>query len=649
MRYLVTSALPYIHGIPHLGNFIGSIFPADVMARFLRLKGESVLFICGSDMHGSPLEVAAFKAGRDVREMAYENHKKIKKLMKDWLISVDFWGSTDSEENKEVTYDIFKSLDEKGYIKEETIVMPRCKSCGRYLADRWIEGKCPRCGGLARGDQCDDCGAILTPQELIEPYCVYCGSKNIEFVTVRQLVFDLPALQKEIEKFYEERKDSWPEYVRKTTEWYLFREGLKPRSITRYLNFGFHVPKKGYEDQVFYVWFDAPVGYIGITREWAHSIGEPEEWKKWWKQPLASDVFYIQYMGKDNVFFHAILFPAMLIGSDDWKLVDMISASQFLTAKGVKFSKSRGVGLNLESAKELLPVEYWRYVLAALWPENKDTEFSWEILVEKINKELVDNISNFIYRSLSLASRKSIDLGVELGEEASKEVEKVREFARRIEEAYMSFMGFARVVKIVNELAAEGNAWLNRREPWKEEDPSETLVVALYYVKVLALSLLPILPKTMRKVLEVLGVSESWEEVEQIRVNRVGRPFKLFRRIEEKEVEEWKKRFSPAKEEEKEVTIEDVLALNLMTGRVVHVQEISGSDRWLLIIEGPNRTYRAAPKIKNKYSANDLKDLVVVFIPTEKKEVDGIEVNAEILMAGDSLIVADRNVVGRVR
>ncbi len=651
MRYLVTSALPYIHGIPHLGNFVGSIFPADVMARFLRLKGEEVLFICGSDMHGSPLEVAAFKAGRDVRDMAYENHERIKKLMEDWLVSVDYWGHTDSKENKEITYEVFRKLDERGYIKEEEVIMPRCRSCGRILADRWIEGTCPYCGGLARGDQCDDCGAILTPDQLINPHCVYCGSNDIEFTPIKQLVLDLPALEEELKRFYEERKDLWPEYVRQTTEWYLYKEGLKPRSISRYLNFGFPVPKEGFEDQVLYVWFDAPIGYIGITYQWAKSVSDPGAWKRWWKLPLASDVFYVQYMGKDNVFFHSIFFPAMLIGSNDWKLVDVIAASQYLTAKGVKFSKSRGVGLNLETAKELLPVEYWRYVLAALFPARKDTEFSWEIFVEKINKELVDNISNFIYRTISLSHRKGIDLNVPLGDEEEREVAKVREYAKKIEEAYMGFLGFNKVVSLVNQLASEGNAWLNQREPWKEEDPSRTLVVALYYVKVIALSLYPVLPVTMKRVLDLLGVSLSWEEVEKVRVNRVDRPFKLFRRITEEEVEKWKEMFS-SEEKKPTVSIDVVLNAKMMTGIVRHVQEIGGSEeRWLLVIEGPDgNTYRAAPPIRKKYSPEDLKGRSILFVPLDKKQVvSGVEVNAAIPLAGDSVIVADKNVTGRVR
>ena len=643
MRYLVTSALPYIDGVPHLGNLVGSILPADIMARFLRMKGEDVLFICGSDMHGSPMEVYAFKQGRDVKELAYEMHERIKKAVEAFDISVDHWGHTDTEENRETTYEIFWGLWKNGYIKEEEIILPYCEGHKGFLADRWIEGTCPYCGGHARGDQCDDCGAVLTPDQLINPRCVYCGSTDITFKKTKQLLLDLPALREELVKFYEERKHLWPEIARKETEKYLYQIGLRPRSITRHLRFGFPVPLKGYEDQVFYVWFDAPIGYISITKEWAKKIGDPDAWKRYWRDP---DTFIVHYIGKDNIFFHTIFWPAMLIGSNGWTLPMVIASAHYLMAKGTKFSKSRGKGINMENALEILPPDYWRYVLAALFPARRDTEFSWEVLREKVNKELADTIGNFIHRTLTLAHRRFGE-GIgkpDLEEEERREMEKIRDLLREAERRYMEFVGFADVVRVALRLASEGNAWLNRREPWRDSDEERvrrTLYVALHYVKALALTLYPIIPRSMENVLDWLGVPASWEEGFKEGVPRISRPTVLFRKVTDAEIEEWKRRFG---EEKRTVSVKDVERVGMMVGEIRHVQEISGEDeRWLLVIKGPDgNTYRAAPKIRRQYRPEDLQGKNVLFFPLDEKEVvGGVEVNAWVPTAEGRIVSAE--------
>ena len=658
VRYLITSALPYIQGVPHLGNFVGSIFPADVQARFLRLKGEKVIYICGSDMHGSPLEVQAFKLGRDVKEMAYENHERIKRAVEAMEISTDFWGWTDSEENKETTYEIFWDLWNNGYIKEEEIVMPKCNDCGHWLADRWIEGTCPYCGGLARGDQCDDCGAILDPTEIINPHCKYCGSTNITFERTKQLVFDLPALAEDLKKFYEERKDKWPENAKKTTEHYLYREGLKPRSISRFLNFGFPIPLKGYEGQVFYVWFDAPIGYIGITKQWAKNVAkDPDAWKEWW---FGKDTVLVHYIGKDNIFFHTLFWPGMLIGTrKGWVLPEIIASAEFLKARGVKFSKSRGVGLNIENALELLPADYWRYVLAALFPARKDTEFSWDTLQEKVNKELVETIANFVHRTLTLAHRYfGEDIGTPtLNEEEEEWLEKLDKLVDEAEQHYWKWLGFQDVVKTALRIASEGNAWLNYREPWREhkEDPGKarrTLYVALHYVKALAVVLAPITPAYSEKVLSWLGEEEySWNTAKERGIRRISKPEIIFRKISDEQLEEWKKRFAAKMKEKITVKFDEFARVGLMTGQIRHVQEIAGSPkRWLLVIEGPDgKEYRAAPEIREHYTADQLKGKVVLFFPMDKEIIGGVEVNAYMPTADGAIITDDKQLTGKVR
>ncbi|HIQ10196.1 MAG TPA: hypothetical protein EYH23_01630, partial [Euryarchaeota archaeon] len=487
-------------------------------------------------------------------------------------------------------------------------------------------------------------------------HCKYCGSEDITFGEAKQLVFDLPALTGELKKFYEERKDLWPENAKKTTEHYLYREGLKPRPISRFLNFGFPIPLKGYDGQVFYVWFDAPIGYIGITKQWAKHRNRPEEWERWWKDP---ETVIVHYIGKDNIFFHTIFWPGMLLGTKKgWTLPKIIASVEFLKAKGVKFSKSRGVGLNIENALEILPPDCWRYTLAAVFPARKDTEFSWDVLREKVNKELVETVANFVHRTLTLAHRYfGEDMGTpELTEEEEKKMKELEKLVDRAEEQYWKWLGFQDVVKTALRIASEGNAWLNHREPWKEHrtDPERarrTVYVALHYVKALAVVLAPITPAYSSKVLSWLGEEEySWNTAKERGIRRVSRPEIIFRKISDEQIEGWKRRFEPKSDEKKTIKLENFARVGLLVGRVRHVQEIAGcAKKWLLVIEGPNgRSYRAAPEIRDHYTAEQLKGKAVLFFPTDKQEVCGVEINAYVPTADGSVITADRNATGRV-
>ncbi|MFB6216226.1 MAG: methionine--tRNA ligase, partial [Candidatus Aenigmatarchaeota archaeon] len=303
-KVLVTSALPYIHGMPHLGNIIGSVLPADVYSRFQRLKGKDVLYICASDSHGTMYEIEAEERGIETEEFVYSQHERVQELFDLLNLNFSYYGITDSKENREVTYRIFEGLDKNGYVDEKTIELPYCMNCERFLADRWIEGECPHCGGLARGDQCDDCGKLLKPEEIVDPYCVHCGEERIEFRESDHLFFQLQDFEGWLKDWTGGRCKT--KVTRNQTNSWL-RKGLEERCITRDSDWGFPVPKEGYEDKVFYVWFDAPIGYIGATVSWAEENGE--DWEDWW---MDDDVKYVQFLGKDNIIFHTIIFPAML-------------------------------------------------------------------------------------------------------------------------------------------------------------------------------------------------------------------------------------------------------------------------------------------------------------------------------------------------
>ena len=360
MRKLITSALPYIHGTPHLGNIVGSVLPADLYARFCRLRGENILYICGSDSHGTMFEVFAKKNKTTPRELAFTNHEKVKDIFKKFELGFDYYGITDSETNEGLTQHIFKKLDENGYIIEEEVENAYCEKCSRFLPDRWVEGKCPFCGGLARGDQCDDCGKLITTQEIINPLCVFCKGK-ISFKKTKHLFLDLPKFDLELQDFIEKSK-GWSKLAKKESLGFL-KQGLKPRAITRDATWGFKIPKEGYENKVFYVWFDAPIGYLAFTKEYCNNN---KEFEKWWKN---RDTELVQFMAKDNTIFHSIIFPAMLKGcKENWKLVDRLISCGWLRTEDIKFSKSRGKGLTTEEALKKYPADYWRFALISLYP-----------------------------------------------------------------------------------------------------------------------------------------------------------------------------------------------------------------------------------------------------------------------------------------
>jgi len=611
LKYIITSALPYVHGIIHLGNFVSSILPADITGKFLKLKGEKCLVICGSDMHGAPGELAAIKQGISPKEYMLKQHELTKEIIEKLECTFDHYGHTDTEENKEIVYLIFDKLLENGYIIEGETIVSYCNNCKRYIPDRYVEGKCPKCGGLARGDQCDDCGQILDPQDLIDPYCVLCKKHDIEFRKVKQLLIDIPKLEKELREFYGENHKNWSKIAQYETKRLL--NELKPRSITRHLTYGFRVPLKGYENQVFYVWFDAPIGYIGIT-------AEKFDWKEWW---LDKDTFIVHFIGPDNIYFHTILWPAILIGSKlGFTLPKIISATRYLKAKDVKFSKSRGKGLNCLNALEYFHPDYIRYYLAKIWNDESDMIFSLHDFYESVNKELINNIANFILRVTKLAKKKLEGKLNPPEEEFKREIDN---YAKKLDELYYSFTKFKEIIKTLNELAQLGNKYLNETEPWKKENPIKELSNANYIVTVLIFYLYPICPSIKevakwygKEVKDIIGSTEI-----------VGEPKPIYKPIDEKIISELKIKFS----ETETCTYEDFKNSGLFLGKIKHVQKLK-SGNYLIVFEDGKKTVfeKDLSNLKGKY---------VLCVEYEKEvEKDGEKINCEILVVDGKIGVS---------
>ena len=513
-RYLICAAWPYINYVPHLGTLI-PLLSADVVARFLRMRGHEVLFVSGSDEHGTPIEVEAVKQGVSPRELTDKNHALVVELFRRWELSLDSYIRTEHPVHKEFIRRFYERLYERGFVFARDEELPYCERCSRFLPDRFVEGTCPYCGyERARGDQCERCGRLLDPAKLIDPRCAICGSRPV-IRTTRHWFLDLPKLQEAV-RAYVASNEHFSEPVRAFSLSFI-EEGLRPRSITRDSKWGIEAPFPGAEGKTIYCWFEAVLGYISATMAYFRERGEPEGWLRFWKDPSARSVFFI---GKDNIPFHTILLPALLLAHGEglnlpWDVV----SNEFLLWEGQKFSKSRRVGIWLDEALELFPADYWRFVLVALRPETRDSNFTWEQFVEKVNGELNDVIGNFVHRTLTFIWRYFRGRVPEPGRLGERDEEALSSLHRLFEEATEELEAFRlrEALRAVVEVAREGNRYLNEREPWKavKERPElarTTLYVCAQLVKALAILLAPFLPSSAQALWELLNLPGSVHE-----------------------------------------------------------------------------------------------------------------------------------------
>lgn len=404
-RHLITSAIPYINGIKHLGNLVGSQLPADLYARYLRGRGHEVLFLCATDEHGTPAELAAAKAGKPVAEYCAEMWQVQDKLSQGFRLSFDHFGRSSSEQNRKLTQHFAGKLYDAGLIEEVTEKQVYSNADGRFLPDRYIEGTCPNCGfESARGDQCDNCTKQLDPVDLINPRSTISGSTDLEMRETKHLYLRQSQMKDRLEDWIDTRQ-GWPVLTTSIAKkWLNDGDGLQDRGITRDLDWGVPVqrgdaPWPGMEGKVFYVWFDAPIEYIACGAEWVEA-GKGDDWERWWRTDKgAEDVRYTQFMGKDNVPFHTLSFPVTILGSGEpWKLVDYIKSFNYLNYDGGQFSTSRGRGVFMDQALDILPADYWRWWLLSHAPESSDAEFTWENFQANVNKDLADVLGNFVSR-----------------------------------------------------------------------------------------------------------------------------------------------------------------------------------------------------------------------------------------------------------
>jgi len=668
-KILVTSALPYVNNVPHLGNLV-CVISADVYTRFLRLMHKDVLSVLGTDEHGTTAETKALEEGLSPRQLCDKYYALHTEIYNWFNCEFDCYGRTSSKDNAEVTVDIFKRLHEHGYIVADTLEQLYCESCQRFLADRFVEGECPKCHyNGARGDQCDSCSNLLNATELINPRCKVCKGTPIIKET-KHLFMDLPKIEPKLKSWMESVQVAWSDNARTMTQAWL-RDGLRQRCITRDLKWGIHVPLEEYHNKVFYSWFDAPIGYIGITKE------NREDWKDWWHDD--KNVKLVQFMGKDNIPFHTILFPSFCIGThDSYTLMKEISVNEFLNYENGQFSKSRNIGVFGDDAKSTgIPADVFRYYLMINRPEKTDTEFSWKDFQVKNNAEIVGNFGNLVNRTVVFLNRnyESIIPEAILEEKDQALLEEIRLREKKIE-ALIETIDIKEALKEIMHISRLGNQYLQDNEPWKNPDKQRnatTLSVLANIVKDLAILIYPYMPLAAKSVQDQLNITKlDWHDLGKLTLHpghKISNAQLLFKKIEDKEAQEFRVQFSGKRkkveklEEKKEdkkvdssasgasssssITFDDV---QLRVAKIVgverhpnaeklYIEKLDFGDEYRTIVSGLVPYYTAEELLGKK---------IIVVTNLEPAVIRGVESKGMLLAADEGEIVGLVTTIGEI-
>ncbi|MBD3208933.1 methionine--tRNA ligase [Candidatus Woesearchaeota archaeon] len=638
-KILVTSALPYVNNVPHLGNLIGAVLSADVYARFAKsyYGEENVLYICGADEHGTTTEMKAKEEGLSPQQLC-DKYYKIHKDIYDWFsIDFDIFGRTAHPTQVKNAQAIFTKLYDNGYVVEDELEQTYDEQAKQFLADRYVEGTCPHCKFEgARGDQCDGCGKMLNPKELLNPVSKITGTTPV-IKKVKHLFLDLEKLQPLLEAWVNEQSvaGAWATNAKNVTQGWL-KEGLKKRCITRDLKWGIPVPLQGWENKIIYVWFEAPIGYISITEQ---LLGE--KYDEWWQNP--EHVRLVQFMGKDNIPFHTILFPATLLGTkDQWTLVHHLSSTDYLNYEDGKFSKSNKLGVFGDDAQKTgLPADTFRYYLLSVRPETSDTQFSWHDFGEHVNNELVATLGNLINRTLVFI-RNYADS--KIAEQVPPDpfwdsVKKKETTVTRLLEQVKLRDG----LQAVMDVAREGNQYFQAAQPWKTiKEKPEQAHRSLYYLahlcKDLAILLQPFLPSTSKSIFSQLGIEErAWDDLGVLDLGGqiIKEPRHLFKTIKEERIEELRERFSG----KQGTTPEDAFkTFDLRVAKITRVEQHPDAEK--LYVEtldvGSLGEKKIVSGLKGHYAPEDLVGKHIILVANLKPaKLRGVVSQGMLLAAED--------------
>lgn len=666
-KYLVTSALPYANGPLHIGHIAGAYLPADIFVRYLRLHQKDVLFICGTDEHGAPISIQAEKEGITPKELVTRYHESIKESFDGLNIVFDNFSGTSRPVHHKIAQKFFLSLHEKGYINVRSNQQFYCEHCSRFLADRYVEGTCPYCKkDGARGDQCDACGKLMDTLTLAEPKCKICREQPVIRETSHWFL-NLPAFQDRL-KTWLLTKSYWKENILRFILG-LLDEGLKERAITRDIDWGVPVPLPEAEGKVLYVWFDAPIGYLSSTVEWAERTGQPDRWKDYW---LNEDTKLIHFIGKDNNVFHAIFWPAVLMGQkEQYVLPHDIPANEFLNLEGRKISTSHNWAIWVNDFLKAFPGYLLRYYLAITAPESKDSDYNWKEFQEKNNNDLSNTLGNLANRVFIFA-RKNLDGRVQRPETLSEQSENViRESTSLLEEidkCYSSYKVRA-ATKLIMDIARLGNKYFDERKPWADikqnrDGAEETLYVCLLLLKNISIALYPVIPEKMLSLRKIMGLLKepAWQELDVTNdLFVIADSVPLFPRIEDKVIAEqleelYKNAHLNMNNDAKEVAhkqaieYDDFQKMEIRIAEIIEAEKVAKSDKLIkLRVQMGNEKRTVVAGIAQHYQPENLiGKKVALLLNLKPRKIFGLESQGMILAASNqdnlTLIVPDNDI-----
>lgn len=635
-KILVTSALPYANGPIHLGHLSGAYLPADIFVRYHRLKGSDIVYICGSDEHGVPITITADKEGVTAQEIIDRYHNINKNAFEKFGMSFDIYSRTSLPLHHETAKEFFKTFNDAGIFSIQKTMQFYDSQAAKFLPDRYVEGTCPKCGNEgARSDECEKCGGLYDPSELVNPKSKITGSTP-ELKETSHWYFPLGRYQERLEKFVDEanKQYGWKDNVLQYCKSW-FNEGLKDRAVTRDLDWGVKIPIEGIDDKVLYVWFEAVLGYISATKDLSALRNEPDMWKKYWYDTTTR---YIAFIGKDNVVFHTIIFPAMLLAWNDYRdekflLPENVPANEFLNFEGQKFSKSRGWGIDVIDFLNLFPPDPLRYTLAANLPENKDTDFYWKEFQLRNNSELADILGNFINRTFIFAGKhfeNKVPVRTQLSEMDLQMLETIRNQRDNVGR-FIEKYKFKDAVFEMMSLARSANKYFNDSEPWSKvktnkEQAGNTINVCLQTIYALAEVMSPIIPFSSEKVFRMLNAKGcKWEEVSGENLaegHQLGTPEILFTKIEDEKIEEQVNKLGvvegTVKEEAEKfelITYDDFAKVKLRVAEILEAENVPKSKKLVKLkarIKGETRQILAG--IAEHYKPEDLIGKKVIIV-----------------------------------